>query len=131
MLQKTLQGLRKEHTTLVSSSTSSSSALERTKLELDGVQASHAELCKKYTELERSNEDLVRQLEKGRGMENRDEEELESLRKRKVELEVEVAQLQETADSREQKFKTKLQKFKESIHEHVVRNHRVVCLLHG
>ena len=129
MLQKTLKGLRTEHTKLVSSSTSSSSTLERTKAELDGVQASHTELRKKYAELERSNEDLRRQLEKEHTTESRDGEELETLRKRKVELEVEIAQLQETAESREEKFKTKLQRFKASIQEHSVRRRRHARIL--
>ena len=94
--------------------------MERVKLELDGVQASFAELRTKYDELERERADLVRQLEKWRTMENRDGEELGTLRKRTVELEVEVASLHEAEEQREKKFTAKLRKYKDSLAEHVL-----------
>lgn len=87
--------------------------MERANLQLEGVKSSYSELQQKYAELERQNADLVRQLEKWRTLENRDGAELETLRKRKIELEVEVEELHQAAESREQKFKTKLQKFKD------------------
>ena len=94
--------------------------MERVKLELEGVQASFNELRTKHAELERERADLVRQLEKWRTMDNRDGEELETLRKRTVELEVEIEKLHEVAEKREQKFETKLQKYKDSLNEHMV-----------
>lgn len=92
--------------------------MERVRLELEGVQASFDELRTKHTELERERADLVRQLEKWRTMDSRDGAEMETLRKRTVELEVEIEKLQETAERREQKFETKLQKYKDSLNEH-------------
>ena len=119
-MQKTLQGLRKEHTALLSSSTSGSSELERVKLQLEGTKTSLAELQQKHAEQEGAKEELVRQLEKWRTLEAREGEELGDLRKRKIELEVEVQELHSAAEERELKFKTKLLRFKQSIADHQV-----------
>ena len=95
-------------------------------LQLDGTKASLTELQQKYSELERSNADLVRQLEKWRSIENREGAELDTLRKEKIELEVEVDQLQQAAEAREARFNAKVQKYKTSLNEHVVsRIHRL------
>lgn len=115
-----MQDLRKQHAALLNSSTTDSSSLERLKLQLEGTKASYKELQQKYAELERTNTDLIGQLEKWRTLENRDNAELEGLRKLKIELEVEVRKLRQDADHREEKFKAKVLKYKNSLMEHVV-----------
>lgn len=98
--------------------------MERVQLQLEGAKTSLAELQQKYKEQEIAKEDLMRQLEKWRTLEHRDGEELGDLRKHKIELEVEVQELRSAADQRELKFKTKVQKYKDSLEEHVVRETR-------
>ncbi|KIP11227.1 hypothetical protein PHLGIDRAFT_160351 [Phlebiopsis gigantea 11061_1 CR5-6] len=119
-----LSGLRAEHTKVLSSTSTDSVALERSKLEVSGLQSSLAKLQEQHKEVERTNADLLRQLEKWRNMESRDTAELESLRKRKIELEVQVKQQEERVaasvhiEKERDKLHVKIQKYKVSLEEH-------------
>ena len=126
--QKSLAGLRSEHTALLASSGASSVSLERANLQVDGLKSSIAELQDKHRELERTNADLLRQLEKWRNLEKRENEEGDSLRKRKIELEVEVKELKDEVEQlravtheRDEKYQNRIQKYKDSLKEHGVR----------
>lgn len=112
----------------MASSSSGSTELERSKLRLQTLQANHAELEGKHADLQRTNTDLRRQLEKWSNLETRDDGERDTLRKRKVELEVEVKTLQtrlgdaeKAAQQREDKLKARIERYKEKIVEHEVR----------
>lgn len=124
--QKTLSGLRKEHTSLVSSSSTNTTALERAKLQIDGLRDNLAESQEKLAATERKVKELNQQVEKWKKLESREDEELEKLRKRKVELEVEVEDLQgrlaesSQAAAQRDKLNTKLDKYKVSLEEHKV-----------
>lgn len=126
ILKKSLSGLRAEHTKVLSSTSTDSVALERSKLEVSGLQSSLAKLQEQHKEVERTNADLLRQLEKWRNMESRDTAELESLRKRKIELEVQVKQQEERVaasghiEKERDKLHVKIQKYKVSLEEHQV-----------
>lgn len=124
--QKTLSGLRKEHTSLVSSSSANTTALERANLQIEGLRDTVAESQEKLAASERKVKELNQQLEKWKKLESREDEELEKLRKRKVELEVEVQDLQgrlaesSQAAAQRDKLNTKLDKYKVSLEEHKV-----------
>ena len=125
-LKKSLSGLRAEHTKVLSSTSSDSTAFERSKLEVKGLKSSLAELQKQHNEVENTNADLLRQLEKWRNMEERDTTELESLRKRKIELEVQAKQYEDRVaesdhiEKERDKLHVKIQKYKVSLEEHQV-----------
>lgn len=122
-----MTGLRTEHNTLMASSSSGSTQLERSKLRLETLQASHSELEGKYTDLQRANADLHRQLEKWSNLEAQDDTEMEINRKRKVELEIEVRTLQarledaeKVVQQKEDKVKARIERYREKIAEHEV-----------
>lgn len=106
-------------------SASSASELERTILKLDGVQTTIVELQRHNDELKRNETELKRQLDKWRNLETKGGAEVDTLRKRRVELEVELKELEgrlEDADNNEQamtkaleKEKRKVEKLKDSI----------------
>lgn len=112
---------------MLASSGASSTALERAKLEVEGLTASLTEAQEKYSEVERTNNDLLRQLEKWRSLDSRETAENEDLRKKKVELEVRVAELEaeleevtKVTQARDEKLQAKLQRHKISLGQHVV-----------
>ncbi|KAJ3477815.1 hypothetical protein NLI96_g10206 [Meripilus lineatus] len=124
-LEKTLAGIRAEHTALMASSKLGSSEVERIKLRLETLQTSHTELEEKHAEVQRTNVELRRQLEKWSNLEARDDTERETLRKRKVELEVEVQTLQtrlddaeKSAQQKEDKLKARIGRYREQMGEH-------------
>lgn len=119
--------MRKEHTSLLGSSTADSTALERAKLQMEGLKTSLTEAQGKCKELERTNSDLSRQLEKRQNLESRDSTEVDDLRQKKVDLDIRVAALEseleeltKAAKEREDKTQSKLQKYKASLAEHAV-----------
>lgn len=109
---------------------SASRGLERTGLELEGLKLSHAELETKHAEAERTIVDLRRQMEKWRTLEGREGAEVETLRKTRIELEIQVRELETRAEEAEkdaddkdsiiQKFQRKLEKYKAALEEHSV-----------
>ncbi|KAI0091321.1 hypothetical protein BDY19DRAFT_697479 [Irpex rosettiformis] len=124
-LEKSLVGLRSEHTGLLASSGAGSVSLERANLQIEGLRSSIAELQDKHNEVERTNVDLLRQLEKWRNLEKRENEEGDNLRKQKVELEVEVKELKDEIEQlrtvtheRDEKYQNRVQKYKDSLKEH-------------
>ena len=128
IIQKTLSGLRSEHNGLLASSGAGSASLERANVQIESLQSSLSELQNKYNEVERTNGDLVRQLEKLKSSEKRDNEESDNLRKQKIELEVEVKELRDEVEQltsvtrqRDEKYQNRIREYKDSLKEHVVR----------
>ncbi|GJE88583.1 hypothetical protein PsYK624_046660 [Phanerochaete sordida] len=124
-LEKTLATLRKDHAALLASSSSGGVDLERTTLQVEGLKSSLAELQEKYSEMQAKNKDLLRQLEKWRNMENREGEELETIRKRKIELDIQVkdyeqrlAEAEEAQTQLKAKYQTRIQQYKASLDDH-------------
>ncbi|KAF7986397.1 hypothetical protein HWV62_31111 [Athelia sp. TMB] len=117
--------VREEHAALSAKSASTTSELERTTLKLDGAQTTIAELQRHNDELKRNEAELKRQLDKWRNLETKGEAEVDTLRKRRVELEVQLKEIEgrlEDADNNEQamakaleKEKRKVEKLKNSI----------------
>ncbi|KAL0061934.1 hypothetical protein AAF712_011218 [Marasmius tenuissimus] len=85
-------------------SDSLSSQLERANLQLDGERTRNTDLERSNDELRRTNEDLKRQIDKWKSLENKGGAETESLRKRKVELEVQVQSLETKLAKREEEL---------------------------
>ncbi|KAK1226557.1 hypothetical protein PQX77_010440 [Marasmius sp. AFHP31] len=85
-------------------SESLSSQLERANLQLDGERTRNADLERFNDELRRTNEDLKRQIDKWKSLENKGGAETETLRKRKVELEVQVQSLETKLAKREEEL---------------------------
>lgn len=110
----------------MSSSSANTTALERANLQIEGLRDTVAESQEKLAAAERKVKELNQQLEKWKKLESREDEELEKLRKRKVELEVEVQDLQgrlaesSQAAAQRDKLNTKLDKYKVSLEEHKV-----------
>ena len=128
-LQQGLQAkharLREEHAELATSAASTTSKLERSTLQLDGAQAEISELQRLNDEFKRNNAELKRQMDKWQNLETKGGAEVDNLRKRRVELEVLVKELESRlADSEEQeqqltkaleKEKKRVERLKESI----------------
>lgn len=94
---------------------------------MEGLQSSLADLQEKFNDIQRTNSDLLRQLEKWRKIESREDGELETLRKRKIDLEVKVKEYEgraadaALAERERDKLQVKIQKYKVSLEEHQVR----------
>lgn len=80
----------------------------------------------KHAELERTNGDLRKQLQQ----DSRDSSEAETLRRQKIELDMRVKEMetlmqtdQERWGQQEEKLKSKLEKYKASLDEHIVGIH--------
>jgi hypothetical protein len=91
--QKDVSKLREENAYLHTSLASTSSKLERINLHLEGAQSSRSEQEGINEDLKRKNYELQRQLDKWQRLENQGDAELELLRKRKSELDVETEEL--------------------------------------
>ena len=89
-----------------------SSQLERANLQLDGERTRNADLERFNDELRRTNEDLKRQIDKWKSLENRGGAETESLRKKKVELEIQVQSLEAKLAKREEELEKSKQRVK-------------------
>lgn len=122
--------MRAEHAKIVSASERSAKTLERTELQLDSLKTTHAELEKKYAESQASVSNLSRQVEKWANLEDRENADLEKLRKSRIELEVKVKQLEtekeeldkkmEEESAKVEKYKGKIDKYKEVLQAHAV-----------
>ena len=136
-VQEALSKLRVEHNSLVASTSSSATELERTSLHLEGLKSSHSELEKKHAESERTVADLRRQLEKWRNLEGREGAEVDNLRRSRIELEVRVKELESRVEELEEesggkdeyvekqrakvaRYKTMLEEYKVSFSEYQV-----------
>jgi chromosome segregation ATPase len=93
--QKDISKLREENVQLQTTLSSTSSKLERINLQLEGSQSSRQELESQNDEIKRRNHDLQRQLDKWQRLEGKGETELESVRKRNMELDTEVKELRD------------------------------------
>ena len=128
--QEALSTLRAQNTTLVTASEQTTNRLERISLQFETLKSSHNELERKYAESEATAAALRRQVEKWTTLENRENADLENLRKARIELEVKVKQLEaEKAESEKQKsqqdalvekLQKKVDKYKESWAAHSV-----------
>lgn len=116
------------------SSNRSSADLERINLRVEGLKSSLVELQGRYNDIQVQNADLLRQLEKWRNIENREGGELETIRKRKIELEIQVkgheerlAEVEEAQTLLKTKYQTRIQQYKVSLNDHAVRS-QLSCL---
>ncbi|PPR00881.1 hypothetical protein CVT24_000366 [Panaeolus cyanescens] len=94
--------MRGELANLTAASETLKSKLERTKLQLDGSQTRIADLERTNDELQRTNKDLTRQLEQWKSLETREGEAAEEQRKHRLALEVELRQLKEESQKKEE-----------------------------
>ncbi|KAJ7494736.1 hypothetical protein B0H11DRAFT_2003165 [Mycena galericulata] len=118
--EKELLKLRESHGRLQVRAESSETKLERVTLQLDGAQTTNAELERQNDELKRANVDLKRQLDRWQNLETKGGEEVEALRKQRIDLEVSVKGLETRLEKKEidlQKEKGKVAKYKKSIEE--------------
>ncbi|KAJ7274431.1 hypothetical protein B0H12DRAFT_1088706 [Mycena haematopus] len=118
--QKELLKFRESHARLQVKAETTETKLERMTLQFDGVQTSNAELERKNEELKRANVDIKRQLDKWQNLETKGGEEVETLRKQRIDLEVEVKALEARLEKKEtelQKDKAKIVKYKKNVDE--------------
>lgn len=113
--QKDVSKLREENAHLQASLASTSSKLERINLQLEGAQSSRSELEDLNDELKRKNHDLQRQLDKWQRLETKGDAELDALRKRKIELEVEVKELRDRLEKADDENMKALEKEKRRV----------------
>lgn len=125
--------MRGQHTSLLAESGASTTTLERANLQVEGLKSSLAELQEKHNEVERTNADLLRQLEKWRNLDKREGDEATTLRKEKIELEIRVKELEkevtEISTLAKEKTKAKIDKFKASLEEHTVCFGCILCVI--
>lgn len=114
--------MRVEHAHLQASTGTSSSKLERTTLQLEGALTRIIDLERTNDELKRANTDSQRQLKKWETLENKGDAELETLRKRRMELEIQNKELQERLDKTVnedagllEKERRKVEKYREAL----------------
>jgi predicted nucleic acid-binding Zn-ribbon protein len=77
------------------------SKLERTTLQLEGAQTKNSDLKRANEDLKRNNSEIQRQLTKWQNLETKGDMEVETLRKRRIELEVEVKELEKRLEKSE------------------------------
>jgi chromosome segregation ATPase len=122
--QKELLKLRESYGRLQVTAESTETKLVRLTLQFDGAQTTIAELERQNDELKRANLDIKRQLDRWQNLETKGGEEVETLRKQRIDLEVEVKALQgrlEKKDAELQKEKNKVAKHKRNVDEFEVR----------
>lgn len=123
--QTKYSNLREEHAELTSTAASTVSKLERTALQRDGAQTEITELQRLNDEYKRNNSELKRQMDKWQNLETKGGAEVETLRKRRIDLEVQVKELEgRLGDAKKkddenvralEKEKKRVEKLKESI----------------
>jgi predicted nucleic acid-binding Zn-ribbon protein len=116
--------------TLTTSNASLTSTLERKSLQFDGAKSDNEELVRLNSELKRSNADLKRQIDKWQSLETKEGDEVDKLRKRRLELEVQVKELESRLDDLEKQAeadkqlveltKAKYEKTKSRLQEYAV-----------
>ncbi|KAF8206480.1 hypothetical protein K438DRAFT_1917819 [Mycena galopus ATCC 62051] len=115
-----LEELRESYARLQVKAESTQAKLERVTLQFDGAQTTKAELERQNDELKRANVDIKRQLDKWQNLETKGGEEVETLRKQRIDLEVEVKALEARLEKKEaelQKEKNKVAKHKKNVEE--------------
>ncbi|KAG7089578.1 hypothetical protein E1B28_011246 [Marasmius oreades] len=100
-LQDQITELQKARAKKGLSSESIATRLERTILQLDNERDRNADLERSIDELKMNNEELKRQIDKSKSSETKDGTEMESLRKKRLELEVQVQALDAKLAKRE------------------------------
>ncbi|KAJ7158757.1 hypothetical protein C8R46DRAFT_399748 [Mycena filopes] len=119
-VEKELLTLRENCGRLQVKTESVEAKLERVTLQFDGAKTDNAELERQNDELKRANIDIKRQLDKWQNLETKGGEEVETLRKQRIDLEVQVKALESRLEKKEaevQKDKTKVTKLKENVDE--------------
>jgi chromosome segregation ATPase len=86
--------MREDHAVLRSNLNSVNTKFERTSLRLEDAQSVRAEADRKLDEAQKSNASLRLQLEKWQKLEKKDDEELEEMRTKRLELEAYVQKLE-------------------------------------
>jgi chromosome segregation ATPase len=102
--------------------------LERLKLQLDGAHTKINDLERSNDELKRSNDQLRRQIDEWQHLERREGEEVDSERKRRVALSVELEKLQaqhkvevDKLEASLERERQKVQKWKDALDQWQVR----------
>lgn len=124
--QKELLQLRENYGRLQVKAESAETKLERVTLQFDGAQTTNAELERQNDELKRANVDLKRQLDRWQNLETKGGEEVETLRKQRIDGEVAIKALETRLEKKEidlQKEKSRVVKYKENVDEFEVRPH--------
>ncbi|KAG6842305.1 hypothetical protein C0991_010593 [Blastosporella zonata] len=123
-LQDAITQLRETCARLQANEEELQSKLERVTLQRDGAVAARNELKNTNAELTRSKAELLRQIEKWESLETKGGAEIEAERKKRVELDIQVrdlqVQLQSAAEEQErllQKEKRKFEKFRKANQE--------------
>ncbi|KZT00774.1 uncharacterized protein LAESUDRAFT_731925 [Laetiporus sulphureus 93-53] len=126
--EKAISRLRAEHTTVLANRDSEATSLERVTLQYESLKTAHAELEAKFRESEHTREDLRRQVDKWRNLENREGAEMDALRRSRIELEVRVRELESRLKEAEaaveenraavDKAKGKTEKYRAALEEH-------------
>lgn len=119
-LQTELDNLHRANAESQVSSGSLNVKLERATLQLDGERSKNADLERTNEELKLSNEDLKRQVAKWQSLESKGDTEIESSRKKCVELEVQLQAVQSQLSKREEedaKMQKRLEKIKQRVQE--------------
>jgi predicted nucleic acid-binding Zn-ribbon protein len=94
VIQDKLSRLREQHARSDASAEMLTSKLERTILQLDGAQTKNSDLERANEALKRTSGEIQRQLAKWQNLETKGDQEVETLRKRRIELEVQVKELE-------------------------------------
>lgn len=113
-----LSRLRAEHAQLTAATASTTSKLERTSLQLDGAQTQIAELERLNDDFKRNNTELKRQLDKWQNLENKGGAEVETLRKRRIDLELQLKECEgrlADAEKKDQEMTKALEKEKKRV----------------
>ncbi|KAJ6619753.1 hypothetical protein B0H10DRAFT_2188902 [Mycena sp. CBHHK59/15] len=119
-IEAKLLELREAHSRLQVSSESTASKLERMTLQYDGAKTTNTELERQNDELKRANVGIKNQIEKWRSLETKGGAEVETMRKKRIDLEVEVKALEDRLEKKEgelQKEKAKVTRYKQSVGE--------------
>ncbi|KAJ7756429.1 hypothetical protein DFH07DRAFT_820539 [Mycena maculata] len=118
--EKELLKLRESHSRLQVKAETTETKLERMTLQFDGAQTTNDELERQNDELKRANVDLKRQLDRWQNLETKGGEEVETLRKHRIDLEVAVKGLETRLEKKEadlQREKAKVAKHKQNVDE--------------
>ncbi|KAF7330535.1 NFX1-type zinc finger-containing protein 1 [Mycena venus] len=118
--EKELLKLRESYGRLQVKAESTESKLERMTLQFDGARTTNADLERENEELKRTNADLKRYSEKWQSLETKGSEEVDTLRKQRIALEVDLKTLEgrlEKKESELQKEKNKVAKHKKNVDE--------------
>ncbi|KAJ7593105.1 hypothetical protein C8J56DRAFT_930404 [Mycena floridula] len=116
-LETELGVLRESSVQRQASNESTASKLERATLQLEGAQTRNDELNRLNGELTRTNQELQRQVTKWQSLETKEGAEVDSMRKARVELEVQVKVLEGQLEKEASKAKSNSKKLKDSISE--------------